>query len=229
MSFKEYFTYTSKLLNAQSDVAEVIQHMPTRGAVREYFIKDIIEKHFKGANLEILRGVVYLDNENSEGQIDLILPHKNAINASFTPEHIAYNAEDCKIILEVKTNATTDDFKAFNSRAKFIKENCLDRQPLCGIFCYKINLKKTTILERFGYEYDYDALMYRQNEEYEIDYPFIDFVVCIDQEEFEDHTNTTQFFIRKDSSEFSTGDYDLSENLPSVEDFIKMIKGVLDN
>ncbi len=203
--------------------------MPTRGAVREYFIKDIIEKHFKGANLEILRGVVYLDNENSEGQIDLILPHKNAINASFTPELIAYNAEDCKIILEVKTNATTDDFKAFNSRAKFIKENCLDRQPLCGIFCYKINLKKTTILERFGYEYDYDALMYRQNEEYEIDYPFIDFVVCIDQEEFEDHTNTTQFFIRKDSSEFSTGDYDLSENLPSVEDFIKMIKGVLDN
>lgn len=229
MSFKEYFTYTSKLLNAQSNVAEVIQHMPTRGAVREYFIKDIIEKHFKGANLEILRGVVYLDNENKEGQIDLILPHKTAINASFTPEHIAYHAEDCKIILEVKTNATTDDFKAFNSRAKLIKDNCLDKQPLCGMFCYKINLLKTTILKRFGYEYDKENLIYIQNDATENDYPFIDFVVCIDQEEFEDHTNTTQFFIRKDSSELSTGDYDLSENFPSVEDFIKMIKGVLDN
>ena len=61
-----------------------------------------------------------------------------------------------------------------------------------------------------------------------IDYPYIDFVVCIDQEEFEDHTNTTQFFIRKDSSEFSTGTYDLSENFPSVEDFIKLIKSILE-
>jgi hypothetical protein len=229
MSFKEYFTYTSKLLNAQSDVAEVIQHMPTRGAVREYFIKDIIEKHFKGANLEILRGVVYLDNEVNEGQIDLILPYRTAINASFTPELIAYNAEDCKIILEVKTKADSADFKAFNNRAKLIKTNCLDKQPLCGMFCYKINLLKTTILERFGYEYDVVNLMYIQNDGIVIDYPFIDFVVCIDQEEFDDHTNTTQFFIRKDSSEFSTGTYDLSENFPSVEDFIKMIKGVLDN
>ncbi len=228
MKFKEYFTYTSKLLNAQSEVAEVIQHMPTRGAVREYFIKDIIEKHFRGKNLEILRGVVNLDNVADEGQIDLILPHANAINASFTPEHIAYNAEDCKLILEVKTNATTDDFKSFNNRAKSIKANCLDRQPLCGMFCYKINLLKTTILERFGLDYDEDALMYIQNDDTEIDYPFIDFVVCIDQAEFEDHTNTTQFFIRKDSSEFSTGTYDLSENFPSVEDFIKLIKSILE-
>ena len=228
MNFKEYFTYTSKLLNAQSDVAEVIQHMPTRGKVREFFIKDIIEKHF-GNTIKIHRGVVNLDNADQEGQIDLILAHNNSIMASFTPEDIGLDAEDCKMILEVKTNAISDDFKAFNSRAKLIKDNCLERQPLCGMFCYKINLLKTTILERFGYEYDEVNLMYIQNDEIEIDYPFIDFVVCIDQEEFEDHTNTTQFFIRKDSSEFSTGNYDLSENLPSVEDFIKMIKGVLDN
>jgi hypothetical protein len=228
MNFKEYFTYTSKLLNAQSNVAEVIQHMPTRGAVREYFIKDIIEKRF-GDAIKFHRGVVNLDNVDNEAQIDLILAHKNAIIAYFTPEISGLDAEDCKMILEVKTNAISDDFKAFNSRAKLIKDNCLDRQPLCGMFCYKINLLKTTILERFGYEYDQVNLMYIQNDEIEIDYPFIDFVVCIDQEEFEDHTNTTQFFIRKDSSEFSTGNYDLSENLPSVEDFIKMIKGVLDN
>jgi hypothetical protein len=71
--------------------------------------------------------------------------------------------------------------------------------------------------------------MYIQNDAIVIDYPFIDFVVCIDQEVFDDHTNTSQFFIRKDSSEFSTGDYDLSKNLPSVEAFIKMIRGVLEN
>ena len=227
MKFKEYFTYTSKLLNAQSEVAEVIEHLPTRGRVREYFIKDIIEKHF-GNSIKIHRGVVNLDNVAYEGQIDLILAHNNSIMASFTPEDIGIDAEDCKLILEVKTNATTEDFKAFNERAKTIKENCLERRPLCGMFCYKINLLKTTILKRFGYEYNRDTLIYFQNDETEIDYPFIDFVVCIDQEEFDDHTNTAQFFIRKDSSEFSTGTYDLSENFPSVEDFIKLIKSILE-
>lgn len=227
MNFKEYFTYTSKLLNAQSDVAEVIKHMPTRGKVREFFIKDIIEKHF-GYDIKIHRGVVNLDNVEQEGQIDLILAHNNSIMASFTPEDIGLDAEDCKMILEVKTNAITDDFKAFNSRAKLIKDNCFDRRPLCGMFCYKINLLKTRILQRFGYEYDEEISMYIQNDEIEIDYPFIDFVVCIDQEEFEDHTNTAQFFIRKDTSEFSTGAYDLSENFPSVEDFIKLIKSILE-
>jgi hypothetical protein len=225
MNFKEYFHYTEKLLNAQSDVAEIIEHLPTRGKVREYFIKEIIEKHF--GSIKVHRGVVNLDNEENEGQIDLILTSNDALIAAFTPEDIGVNAEDCKMVIEVKTNATSADIEAYNKRAKIIKQSCLETSPLCGMFCYKIDILKTTLLERFGYIYDEDAKMYLTYQELDFKYPFIDFFVCIDQSEFEDFTGSSEFFLRKDTSEFSDGSYDLSENLPALKDFLKMIKGIL--
>ncbi|MBS1573000.1 MAG: hypothetical protein JST62_11435 [Bacteroidetes bacterium] len=129
MRFEEYFHYTEKLLNAQSDVAEVIQHLGIRGKVREFFVKEIIEKHFNN-KITISRGVVNLDNEENEGQVDLILTNDYALVAAFTPEDIGVNADDCKMIIEVKTNATSADIEAFNKRAKTIKQNCLETTPL---------------------------------------------------------------------------------------------------
>jgi hypothetical protein len=225
MNFKEYFHYTEKLLNAQSNVAEIIEHLPTRGKVREYFIKEIIEKHFGG--IKVHRGVVNLDNEEIEGQIDLILTNEDALIAAFTPEDIGVNAEDCKMVIEVKTNATSADIDAFNKRAKTIKQYCIDTTPMCGMFCYKIDILKTTLLERFGYAYDKEFEIYTVDGNKEFQYPHIDFFVCIDQTEYDDFTGTSEFFLRKDTSEQSDGSYDLSENLPALKDFLNMIKGVL--
>lgn len=225
MNFKEYFHYTEKLLNAQSNVAEIIDHLPTRGKVREYFIKEIIEKHFD--DVKIHRGVVNLDNEENEGQIDLILTNRDALIAGFTPEDIGVNAEDCKMVIEVKTNATSTDIDAFNKRAKTIKQNCLESTPLCGMFCYKIDILKTNLLERFSFIYDKEFDIYTVDGNKEFEYPHIDFFVCIDQTEFDDFTGTSEFFLRKDTSELSDGSYDLSENLPALKDFLNMIKGIL--
>jgi len=226
MKFEEYFHYTEKLLNAQSNVAEVIQHMGIRGKVREFFVKEIIEKHFNN-KVTISRGIVNLDNEEDEGQIDLILTSDYALVAAFTPEDIGVNAEDCKMVIEVKTNATSADIVAFNKRAKTIKQNCLEDKPICGMFCYKIDILKTTLLERFGYDYDSEFEIYTFDGNRAFDYPHIDFFVCIDQTEFDDFTGTSEFFLRKDTSEQSDGSYDLSENLPALKDFLKMIKGIL--
>lgn len=226
MNFKEYFHYTEKLLNAQSNVAEVIDHLPTRGKVREYFVKEIIEKHFNN-RITISRGVVNLDNDENEGQVDLILTNDYALVAAFTPEDIGVNAEDCKMVIEVKTNATSADIDAFNKRSKTIKQNCIETTPLCGMFCYKIDILKTTLLERFSYVYDKEFEIYTVDGNREFEYPHIDFFVCIDQTEFDDFTGTSEFFLRKDTSELSDGSYDLSENLPALKDFLKMIKGIL--
>lgn len=226
MRFEEYFHYTEKLLNAQSDVAEVIQHMGIRGKVREFFVKEIIEKHFNN-RISISRGVVNLDNEENEGQVDLILTNDYALVAAFTPEDIGVNAEDCKMVIEVKTNATSADIDAFNKRAKTIKQYCIETTPHCGMFCYKIDILKTTLLERFGYVYDKEFEIYTQDDNKELLYPHIDFFVCIDQSEFEDFTGTSEFFLRKDTSELSDGSYDLSENFPALKDFLNMIKGIL--
>jgi hypothetical protein len=226
MMFDEYFHYTEKLLNAQFDVAEIIQHMGIRGKVREYFIKDIIEKHF-GNRLKIDRGIVNLDNQEKEGQIDLILLHNDALIAAFTIEDIGADAEDCKMVVEVKTKATSTDIEAFNKRARTIKQNCNERSPLCGMFSYKIDILKTTLLERFAYYFDEDAQMYLQDGNTTFEYPYIDFFVCIDQTEFNDHTGTSEFFLRKNTAEDSDGSYDLSEELPALRDFLKMIKGLI--
>lgn len=226
MNFKEYFHYTEKLLNAQSNVAEVIDHLPTRGKVREYFVKEIIEKHFNN-RITISRGVVNLDNEENEGQVDLILTNDYALVAAFTPEDIGVNAEDCKMVIEVKTNAISADIDAFNKRAKTIKQNCIESTPLCGMFCYKIDILKTTLLERFGYVYDKEFEIYTEDSAKELLYPHIDFLVCIDQSDFDDFTGTSEFFLRKDTSELSDGSYDLSENFPALKDFLNMIKGIL--
>lgn len=226
MRFDEYFHYTEKLLNAQSDVAEVIQHLGIRGKVREFFVKEIIEKHFNN-KITISRGVVNLDNEENEGQVDLILTNDYALVAAFTPEDIGVNADDCKIVIEVKTNATSAEVEAFNKRAKTIKQNCLEATPLCGMFCYKIDILKTTLLERFSYIYDKEFEIYKVDGNKEFAYPYIDFFVCIDQTEFEDFTGTSEFFLRKDTSEQSDGSYDLSENLPALKDFLHMVKGIL--
>jgi hypothetical protein len=100
MRFEEYFHYTEKLLNAQSDVAEVIQHMGIRGKVREFFVKEIIEKHFNN-RITISRGVVNLDNEENEGQVDLILTNDYALVAAFTPEDIGVNALQVQTLIHL--------------------------------------------------------------------------------------------------------------------------------
>jgi hypothetical protein len=226
MNYPEYFHYTEKLLNVQSEVAGVIKHLPTQGKVREYFVKEIIEKHFP-SRIRIARGVINLDNQENEGQLDLFLLHNDALIAGFTPEDTGANAEDCKMIVEVKTNATSADIEAFNKRARTIKQNCVERIPLCGLFCYKISILKTTLLERFGYYFDEEAQMYLQDVTTTFEYPHIDFFVCIDQTEFDDHTGSSEFFLRKNTAEDSDGSYDLSEQLPVLQDFLKMIKGLL--
>jgi hypothetical protein len=95
------------------------------------------------------------------------------------------------------------------------------------MFCYKIDILKTTLLERFSYVYDKEFEIYTVDGNKEFEYPHIDFLVCIDQTEFDDFTGTSEFFLRKDTSEQSDGSYDLSENLPALKDFLNMIKGVL--
>jgi hypothetical protein len=226
MKFDEYFHYTEKLLNAQSTVAEVIQHLGMRGKVREYFLKEIIEKHF-GNKIKIDRGIINLDNNENEGQIDLILAKNFALIAAFTPEDIGVNTEDCKMIVEIKTCATNADIKLFNDRSRKIKQYCIESTPLCGMFCYKIDIQKTTLLEKFGYYYDYEAQMYLADANTTFNYPYIDFFVCIDQTEFNDHTGTSEFFLRKNTAADSDGSYDLSENLPALHDFLLMVQGLV--
>lgn len=225
--FAEYFDYTENLLVKQHEVSDIITHPVIKGEVREHFLKEVIEKMFP-EDIKFYRGFVAYDITD-QNQIDLFVKRKAAMTMNFG-NHVGIHPEDCVFMIEVKSTATGNDIKDFNERARKLKQQCLADKPLCGMFCYKVDLKKTTTIERFGYIYDEDASMYAKDDEIELEYPFIDFFVCIDQTPFtDDHTGTNELFLRKDSSLLSDGSYDLSENFPAIKDFLTMIKAILKN
>ncbi|MDX9696768.1 MAG: hypothetical protein RBT49_13345 [Bacteroidales bacterium] len=227
MMFEEYYDYTENLLVKQHEVSAIITHPVIKGEVREHFLKEVIEKIFPD-DIKFYRGFISYDITD-QNQIDLFVKRKAAMTMNFG-NHVGIHPDDCVFMIEVKSTATGTDIKDFNERSRKLKHQCADKQPLCGMFCYKVDLKKTTTLERFGYSYNEDAEMYVTDEDLELQYPYIDFFVCIDQTPFtEDHTGTNEMFLRKDSSLLSDGSYDLSENLPAIKDFLAMIKAILKN
>jgi hypothetical protein len=227
MMFEEYYDYTENLLVAQHEVSSIITHPLVKGEVREHFLKEVIEKTFPD-DIKFHRGLIAYD-KTDQNQIDLFVKRKGAQVMNFG-NHICIHPDECILMIEVKSTATGTDIKDLNERARKIKHQCASEQPLCGMFCYKADMKKTTTLERFGYTYNEDAEMYVMDEDLELKYPYIDFFVCIDQSLFaEDHTGTNEIFLRKDSSLLSDGSYDLSENLPALKDFLAMIQAILKN
>ena len=65
--FDEYF---QKLLIAQYDISEIIEHKLTRGQMREDFLKRVITDQFP--NLSITSGVI-TDNRTQSPQTDIII------------------------------------------------------------------------------------------------------------------------------------------------------------
>ena len=225
--FAEYFDYTENLLVKQHEVSDIITHPVIKGEVREHFLKEVIEKIFPD-DIKFYRGFVAYDITD-QNQIDLFVKRKAAMTMNFG-NHVGIHPEDCVFMIEVKSTATGTDIKDFNERARKLKQQCVSNKPLCGMFCYKVDLKKTTTLERFGYKYDEEAVMYVTDDDLILIYPYIDFFVCVDQTPFpEDHTGSNEMFLRKDSSLLSDGSYDLSENFPAIKDFLTMIKAILQN
>ena len=223
--FREFYEYTANLLVAQHKVSDVITHPVIKGEVREHFLKEIIEKTFPD-DIKFHRGLIAYD-QTDQNQIDLFIKRKGAQTMNFG-NHICIHPDDCIMMIEVKSSATGSDLKDFNLRAKKIKEQCeTNKPPVCGLFCYKMALEKITALERFGYHYDDESVMYLQDEELILQYPYIDFFVCIDQSPYPDFTGTNEFFLRKDTSLTSTGGYDLSENFPAIKDFLRMMQGII--
>ena len=143
MLFNKFYEYYQKLLIAQYDISEMIDHKLTRWEVREDFLKTIILDQFP--SLQILSWIITNDRVQSP-QTDIIITDYNCRTRKLWTKNLV-NIDDCKMILEVKSNATWKDLKKFNDDAWKIK-SLWNENLLCWIFCYKIDLKLNTILER---------------------------------------------------------------------------------
>jgi len=95
--------------------------------------------------------------------------------------------------------------------------------PLCGLFCYNTVLKKETILKRFGWVYDKDLERWEENTSLNIEYPNIDFIICIACLEEGEGQTEKQFFLIKDKI---SGKYILQLDYPIIKRLFTITDGL---
>ncbi len=210
--------YYEDLLRAQYRVSEFVQQNLPRGTIREDFLRDMVLK--RKESLRGRKGIV-AKNGTQSGECDLIF---HEISATTNPlgDQIMIEPRHCKLVLEVKSNATGNEIKKTNKNFEKIKTIDPDIKPLCGLFCYNTVLEKKTILTRFGWTYDKDLESWKENTTIGLEYPHIDFIVCIACLEEDEECTEKQFFLIKDSE---SGRYILRSEYPIIKNFF----GVTDN
>jgi hypothetical protein len=204
--------YYEDLLRAQYKVSEELvknQHLSC-GTIREEFLCDILIK--KNDSVKISKGYIRKGNDSS-GECDLLF---YCGSSDTLGGQIFIKPENCKLVLEVKSNATGADIKKTNTNFEKIKTIDPDIKPLCGIFCYNTTLEKKTILNRFGWTYDKDLKSWEENLGLNLEYPNIDFIVCIACLEDNEECVEGQFFLIRDEM---SGRYELKQEYPIIKNF----------
>lgn len=211
--------YYESLLRLQYQISEEVQQMLPRGTIREEFLKEILLK--KRASLQIKKGIIYLGKKQSN-ECDLIFHNTEAVITSLG-EQLFIHPKDCNLVLEVKSNSTTDDLKKSNKNFGLVKSLDSDHKPLCGVFCYNVDLEKKTVLERFGYSYDKELDSWQEDLRLELLYPNIDFIICIASLSSDEDCTEEQFFLRRDEQ---TGRYLNYLDFPIIKNFFTIIENL---
>jgi hypothetical protein len=223
--FDEFHKYTENLISAQYNVSEIIQHELTKGEVREEFVMDTIQKGFSNT-INLKRGFLQVGSVQSN-QMDILLLEQNAPVVNLANQTIV-SPESCKMVLEVKGNATGNDLKEYNDKIAKIKDVQTGSCPLFGVFCYRIKLTEKTILNRFGFTYDissdyfYDEYDSGKNVSGRVtEYPNIDFLISIEIDEL---GQNKQFYLRKNDV---TGRYIKSVEYPVLKNLFSLTHSLL--
>jgi hypothetical protein len=123
-----FATYYEELLRAQYKVSEEIQQKLPRGTIREDFLRDLVLK--RRENLRGKKGIVSKGGTQS-GECDLIFYEASA-TVNPIGDQILIEPEHCKLVLEIKSNATGKDLKKSNKNFQKIKE--LDSANQCVVY-----------------------------------------------------------------------------------------------
>lgn len=171
----ELSQYYQDLLVAQYHASQNISHAPSKGTARENFVKDVIKKT-KGTELKLYRGVFECGDAWQSNEADFIWQQRGEVN-----EFGTYNLHDCKMMMEIKSCATGNEIKKLEDQAAKLKELHDNRKSFkVGMFCYGTQVKRSTVLERFGHPYDEDLLSFTLYHEAKDKYNNIDFLFSLD-------------------------------------------------
>ena len=215
---KIFAQYYEDLLRAQYRVSEIVQQYLPRGTIREEFLRDLVLK--RKESLRGKKGIV-AKNGIQSGECDLIF-YETSATVNPVGDQIMIEPRYCKLVMEVKSNATGNDIKKTNINFQKVKSIDPDNRPQCGLFCYNTVLEKRTILNRFGWTYDKDLESWKENISNRLNYPHIDFIVCVASLELDEECTEKQFFLIKDNI---SGRFILRSEYPIINNFF----GITDN
>jgi hypothetical protein len=229
-SFEQYHNYSQNLLLAQHEVSEIIKHSLTRGEVREDFIIEYLNKSIQNCKEHLKRGFINLGEDVQSGQADILLIKKFAETIDLGNRgNVIVNPEDCLMVIEVKSTMTGTYLNDFNTEAQRIKE--ANPNVVCGMFAYKADLEKQTIMKRCGYDYDSGTKTFFDSTTDPLPtwYPFVDFILLLDkleenEEEDLEMQGQNQLFLRKaiDGERYYVGTFN-----PVVRNLVGLVRSLL--
>jgi hypothetical protein len=231
-SFEQYYHYSQNLLLAQHEVSEIIKHTLTRGEVREDFIIQYLTKSIQNCQAFLKRGFINLSEIDQSGQADILLVKEFAeIIDLGNRGNVIVNPEDCLMMVEVKSTLTGTYLNELTVEAQRIK--AANPNIVCGMFAYKSELEKKTIMKRCGYDFDSDTKTYfdSKDEPSPIFYPYIDFILLLDKveggesEEDLELQGRNQLFMRKGlelNDRYFKGTYD-----PVIRNLVGLVRSLL--
>lgn len=129
-------------------VSSNISHRLTKGELREKFIRRLVQDEFP--DLLLKSGILCAGTWQST-QGDFIWLREGARIGNLS----LYDLEDCRMFMEIKSQATAAELRAINTTADNLKQRYIGEQPIIvGIFCYSTSANEKTILRKFGFTYD---------------------------------------------------------------------------
>lgn len=205
---EEIDAYLESLLILQYNASDFIKHKLTKGELREDFIKQVLEKEY--GHLTIVNGTLIQDRWQSS-QADFIHLKTDARIGSFR----TFEINDCKLFMEIKSDAKKSEFVALNSTAIDIKSRC--KSIKVGMLCYTTNAKPHTVLKSFGFKFDKEIEGYNSYDESIDLYPNIDFMYSLNVSE----DNLSPYFIMRDM----WGKNNLYIKPPVINNFFNLFRG----
>ena len=213
--------YLQRILAAQYDVSEQIEHNLTKGELREKFIEWIITEQYP--KLIIKRGIIFCEAWQSS-QIDFIWLKNNARVGL----HGVFDIDDINMAMEIKSNAQASEIEHLNDTAKDIKEKSAQNQDVkVGMFCYCSRAMRKTIIPKFGFSYDTKLDIYDVYNISMDQFPYIDFFFSLDIS----HEKTPYFIYRGNERQDENDAYPMRKNLlflqdPVICDFLRMFQKI---
>lgn len=199
------FEYIDELLRLQSRAVDRYNHKGVLGDAREEFVHSEIKLRIDDLANRLHKGEIFC-KDKEYGQHDIILRKKDSINPSVGGQ-VRINTHDCSAVIEVKTNAKLTEIRDFEEKSKQLKKSV--PSLICGMFCYKIRGKTSTVLDRAGFKFDREYQLFEPNLDKK-QYENIDFILCLDDQieiNGVDHakadiTYSKGFFLKKDKEAY---------------------------